>query len=84
MRWGKFRTAVAKACAGVDAELLATNGLGQSSLASYCAAVGVPAHATPADVAECVARHHSCRVGQLLDAEAPRARELLELGGIAP
>ena len=37
-----------------------------------------------ADVAECLARHHACRVGPLLDAEAPRARELLELGGIAP
>lgn len=81
---GKFRAAVAKACVGVDAELLGADGLGQSSLASYCAAVGVPALATPADVAECLARHHSCRVGQLLDAEAPRARELLELGGIAP
>lgn len=81
---GKFRAAVAKACVGVDAELLGANGLGQSDLASYCAAVGVAALATPADVAECLARHHSCRVGQLLDAEAPRARELLELGGIAP
>ncbi len=81
---GKFRTAVAKACVGVDAELLGANGLGQSNVASYCAGVGVPALATAADVAECLARHHSCRVGQLLDAEAPRARELLELGGIAP
>ncbi len=81
---GKFRGAVAKACVGVDAEILDANGLGQSSLAAYCAAVGVPALATPADVAECLARHHSCRIGQLLDAEAPRARELLLLGGIAP
>jgi CSLREA domain-containing protein len=81
---GKFRAAVAKACVGVDAALLATNGLGHSSLAAYCAAVGVPALATASDVADCLARHHSCRAGQLLDAEAPRARELLELGGIAP
>lgn len=81
---GKFRAAIAKACVGVDAELLGADGLGQSNLAAYCAAVGVPALATPADVADCLARHHGCRVGQLLDAEAPRARELLELGGIAP
>ena len=55
-----------------------------SRISRLCAAVGVAALATPADVAECLARHHACRVGQLLDAEAPRARELLELGGIAP
>lgn len=80
----KARAAIAKACTGVDAELLATNGLGQSALGSYCSAVGVGALATAGDVGECLLRHHACRVGQLLDAETPRARELLEFGGVAP
>lgn len=80
----KARAAIAKACASVDAELLATNGLGQNALGSYCSAVGVSALATAGDVGECLLRHHTCRVGQLLDAETPRARELLEFGGVAP
>ena len=80
----KARAVIAKACSGVDAELLATEGLGQNALGTYCGAVGVGALATAADVGECLLRHHTCRVGQLLDAESPRARELLEIVGVAP
>jgi hypothetical protein len=51
---------------------------------TYCAAVGVPALTGAAEVADCLIRHHTCRVGQLLDAETPRARELLDIVGIVP
>ncbi|MCC6847060.1 MAG: CSLREA domain-containing protein [Deltaproteobacteria bacterium] len=80
----KARAAIAKACGGLDAELLAADGLGQAALATYCGAVGVSPLTTAGDVGECLLRHHTCRVGQLLDAETPRARELLDFGGIAP
>ncbi|MCC6763666.1 MAG: CSLREA domain-containing protein [Deltaproteobacteria bacterium] len=80
----KARAAIAKACNGVETELLATDGLGQTALATYCSAVGVSPLATAGDVGECLLRHHACRVGQLLDAETPRGRELLDFGGIAP
>ena len=81
----KARRAIAKACAAADpADLGALSGLGETSAASYCAAIGVPALSDAADVAECVVRHHTCRVGQLLDGESPRARELLGIVGVAP
>ncbi|MEB2284686.1 MAG: hypothetical protein B6D46_01565 [Polyangiaceae bacterium UTPRO1] len=83
---GKARAAIAKACRGADTELLATAGLGfqTPALATYCAAIGVSPLATADDAGECLLRHHACRVGQLLDAETPRAREFLDFGGIAP
>ncbi len=81
---GKARALILKACGTADAGVLAASGLNQTALSSYCSAVGVAALATTSDVAECLVRHHTCRVGQLVDAESPRARELLEVGGIAP
>jgi CSLREA domain-containing protein len=80
----KARAAIAKACTGVDADVLAANGLNAGQLAGYCAAIGVAPLATAADVGECLLRHHTCRVGQLLDVEIPRTRELLDVGGVAP
>jgi hypothetical protein len=40
--------------------------------------------ATIADVAECVRRQHVCAADRVLGAAAPRARELLVLGGFDP
>ena len=80
----KVRQAIAKACGSDATDLLAPTGLGQSSTASYCQAIGVSSLATVADVADCVVRNQTCRIGQLLDAETPRGRELLGLAGIVP
>ncbi len=80
----KAAAAIAKACTGDVADVLATVGVGQGSATSYCAALGVASLASIGDVAECVVRDHACRAGQLLDTAIPRAAELLRLGGIAP
>jgi hypothetical protein len=81
---GKARAAIVKACNGAGADLLDAVGLGQTSTAAYCAAVGVPALTTASEVADCLIRHHHCRIGQLLDTETPRARELLDIVGVVP
>lgn len=80
----KATAAIAKACAGDVADVLAATGVGQGSTAGHCAALGVASLATIADVAECVVRDHACRAGQLLETAIPRAAELLELGGLVP
>jgi hypothetical protein len=80
----KARAAIAKACIGNPADVLAAAGLGHGSAAAYCSAIGVPSLATVANVAECLVRDHRCRVAHLLDAEIPRAGELLSRGGLVP
>jgi hypothetical protein len=80
----KARAAIAKACTGADAGLLDATGIGDATLAAYCAAVGVPALTSANEVADCLIRHHSCRVNQLMDAANPRAREFLDIVGVAP
>jgi hypothetical protein len=80
----KARAVIAKACNGADADVLAAVGLGQAATSDYCTAVGVPALTTASDVAECLIRHHSCRIDQLLDLGTPRARELLDIAGVDP
>lgn len=78
----KATAAIAKACAGDVADVVAAIGIGAGSAAAHCAALGVGSLATIGDVAECVVRDHACRTGQLLDAAIPRASEFLELGGL--
>jgi hypothetical protein len=79
----KALAAIDKSCESDPADLLDAAGLGHGALATYCAALGVPALASSGDVAECLVRDHRCRVGHLLDASIPRAVELLSLGGIS-
>ena len=64
--------------------MLAETGLGQAATSEYCTAAGVPVLATAGDVAECLIRHHTCRIDQLLDIGTPRARELFEIAGVDP
>lgn len=87
----KLRTAIEKACgpkkAGeppqvAPADLLAPAGLGFSANATACARLGVSSLNSTGDVAECVVRHHECRVEKLIEKEAPRAREMLAVGAI--
>jgi hypothetical protein len=80
----KVHAAIAKACGGDLADVLAATGLGEGSAAGYCSALGVPALGNASDVAECVLRDHRCRVANLLDESIPRAAELLSRGGVAP
>jgi len=62
------------------ADVLATRGLGFATWTSTCAALGAGSLDSPTALAACVARQHGCRVEQLLEREAPRLRELLNLG----
>jgi hypothetical protein len=71
---------IAKSCGTTPfgiADVLAVNGLGFTAQAPACAALGVPALGSLADVSTCLARQHVCRVGQLIETEMPRADELL-------
>lgn len=80
----KARSAIVKACAADLPDVLGDTGLDYQSTGAYCTAVGVATLGSADDVATCTLRQHTCRVGQLLDAENPRAREFLTLGGIVP
>jgi hypothetical protein len=62
-------------------ELRETLGLGYEALEAECEALGVPALGSIEEVSACLIHQHECRAQQLLDAQMPRARELLELGG---
>lgn len=82
----KLTAAVQKSCgaAVTPDDLLGTAGLGFAAEADSCAGFGVPALESAADVALCLVRRQSCAAERLLGLEAPRARELLQLAGIAP
>ena len=80
----KAQASIAKACSSDLPDVLASAGLGESSAAAYCSALGVSGLTSVSDVAECLVRDHRCRVANLLDASIPRAAELLSRGGIAP
>jgi hypothetical protein len=63
------------------ASLMSPSGLGYDALADECSALGT----TLADVdsiAECLAQLHECQVDKLLEAEEPRADELLDFSGV--
>jgi len=55
-------------------------GFGSPELAATCAAVGVTV-GDLADAAECIARHHECRVEELLAVQTPLSGYLLGLVG---
>lgn len=80
----KAQAAIAKACAGDVAGVLAATGLGEGGSAAYCSALGVPALGSVDDVATCLLLDHRCRVAGLLDESIPRAAELLSRGGLVP
>jgi hypothetical protein len=54
------------------------DGLGFDTLAGDCASV-----ATVADIADCLAAQHECRVERMFEVEEPRARELIEQAVVA-
>jgi hypothetical protein len=82
----KLVATVVRACdapgLGIDATLAST-GIGFGARAQLCAGLAVVNLATIADVAACLERQHECRVEQALEAELPRLRELLAIGGVA-
>jgi hypothetical protein len=61
-------------------DVLGATGLGYDAVSSTCSGLGAPIDSA-AGLAACVARHHECRVEQWLEREAPRLRELIDLGG---
>lgn len=82
----KLAATVAKACndPGLGVALTrAAGGIGFDARADECAGLGVTGLAAVADVATCLNRQHECRVEQALEAELPRYRELLTLGGVS-
>jgi hypothetical protein len=82
----KLTAAITKACGDptVGANLLTDTGLGFTGETEACGRRGLAGVATIADVAECVRRQHVCAADRVLGAAAPRARELLVLGGFDP
>lgn len=80
----KLTGALAKPCgeAAIAASALGlTTGLGFAAETAACERRGVASLATAADVAECLRRRHGCAVERLVGFSAPRAGELLTLGG---
>jgi hypothetical protein len=72
----KLAASIRKFCEvqGLSVEdLRRAEGLGFDNLAGDC-----PSLATVADIAECLAAQHECRVEQLFTVQEPRARELIE------
>jgi hypothetical protein len=62
----------------------AADGLGYDAVGDACAEdFGTPL-STLASVTECVVREHACISDAIVDAEWPRARELLGLAGVPP
>jgi hypothetical protein len=84
---GKLLATVLTACqiSGLAlSDVLDSNGLGVRSLESECTLAGVPGvHNGITNLGLCLATYHKCRAGQLLEAEIPRLKELLLLGGHA-
>ena len=79
---GKLAGAIAKSCSKAPlalADLLESGGLGFAALDGECAALGVPALGSLADVSTCLERRHTCRVRQMLETEMPRDEELLDV-----
>ncbi|HEY2385783.1 MAG TPA: choice-of-anchor tandem repeat NxxGxxAF-containing protein [Candidatus Binatia bacterium] len=79
----KLGGAIDKACAPVGAsDTLNPAGVGFQNVADDC----MSAFATPLDtlatVEQCVRRSHDCRSDAVLDAQAPRARQLMALAGV--
>ncbi|MCC6849117.1 MAG: hypothetical protein IT294_11510 [Deltaproteobacteria bacterium] len=81
----KARTAIVARC-GDDAvtyqRLRSPAGLGLTAVDPSCAALGHPAPDSAAAYAACALRHHECAARDLLDYEAPRARDLLQALGL--
>jgi hypothetical protein len=83
----KVTEGLEKSCGNLDltpADLTDVAGLGFTAEESACAAAGVPALGSVADVALCLARRQTCETDRLLGVAAPRARELLGLAGVDP
>ena len=81
----KLRTALGKKCTGAAlpfASVLAAEGLGFVAHQDVCVALGGVDLASIDDVEGCLARSLACRTDQLLGVDAPRLRELLELGAL--
>jgi hypothetical protein len=79
----KLVTVIGAACGTSGApfaDVLADAGLGYEALASTCGGLGVANLDSGAALADCVRRQHECRVEQWLEREAPRLRELIQLG----
>lgn len=82
----KLAAAIGKGCGKAPltvADVLAAPGLAFDARAGECAALEAPPSGSLAALADCVARHHACRVDQMLENELPRLRELLAIAGVS-
>jgi hypothetical protein len=82
----KLAAAITKSCTKaplVLADVLGGAGLDVDALTVECLALGGANPASLADVADCIARRHACRVDQMLERATPRLRELLGVAGVA-
>jgi hypothetical protein len=80
----KLGATLGSACAGsIDFvnHVRSASGLGYDVHAAACATAGTPLGSL-GDVAACIVNQHECQSDQLLGAEAPRAGELLRVGGV--
>ncbi len=83
----KLTGAIGKACTGAVsvADALNAAGLGYSGVGDACTNDFSTALSTFATIEQCVLRAHACRGETILDAQAPRTKELmLRVAGIAP
>ncbi|MEO7436056.1 MAG: hypothetical protein ABI080_11290, partial [Candidatus Binatia bacterium] len=78
----KLAATIAKSCTKPPftlADVLESGGLGFAALSGECAALGVPALDSLANVTTCLEHRHTCRIQQMLETEMPRIEELLDL-----
>jgi hypothetical protein len=80
----KLTAAIDKACAPVGpSDMLAAQGVGFINVAGECQQNFGITLDTVASIEQCVLRTHACRGESTLNAEAPRAHELMQLAGVA-
>lgn len=80
----KLAGAIDKACGAVGAaDVLAGVGVGYQGVATDCANDFNTTLDTLATIEQCVLRAHACRGESLLDAQMPRAKELMRIAGVA-